>query len=84
MMKTIVERLRSRGACSLWVRRSGSVWRAWLASGDRHRPWENRGDSTVVYLSFETGDKGRVANEIWWRKPELKGKDKPNTQTVIA
>jgi hypothetical protein len=39
---------------------------------------KNRGDKTIVYLSFETGGKGRrIAGELYWRKPELKGRDKP-------
>jgi len=38
-----------------------------------------------VHLSFETGGKGRrVAGELYWRKPELKGKDKPKLQAVTA
>jgi hypothetical protein len=39
---------------------------------------KNRAENTVVHLAFETGGKGRrIAGELWWRKPELKGKDKP-------
>jgi hypothetical protein len=39
---------------------------------------KNRGDNTVVHLAFEMGGKGRrVAGELFWRKPELKGTDKP-------
>ena len=39
---------------------------------------KNRGDKTIVHLSFETGGKGRrIADELYWRKPELKGRDKP-------
>jgi len=46
---------------------------------------KNRADRTVVHLSFETGGKGRrVAGELYWRKPELKGKDKPKLQAVTA
>jgi hypothetical protein len=53
---------------------------------------KNRADNTVVHLSFETGlgregkgNKGkRLAGELWWRKPELKGRDKPKAQTVGA
>jgi hypothetical protein len=41
---------------------------------------KNRGDNTVVHLAFETGGKGtRIASELYWRKTELKGKDKPKT-----
>jgi hypothetical protein len=46
---------------------------------------KNRGDRTVVHLSFETGGKGRrVAGELFWRKAELKGKDKPKAEAVTA
>jgi hypothetical protein len=39
---------------------------------------KNRGDRTVVHLAFETGGKGRrAAGKLYWRKPELKGKDNP-------
>jgi hypothetical protein len=39
---------------------------------------KNRGHRTVVHLSFETGGDGRrVAGELYWREPELNGKDKP-------
>ena len=40
---------------------------------------KNRGDRTVVHLAFETrvGQGRRVAGELYWRKAELKGKDKP-------
>jgi hypothetical protein len=39
---------------------------------------KNRGDNTVAHLHFETGGKGRrLASELYWRKPELKGKDEP-------
>jgi hypothetical protein len=38
-----------------------------------------------VHLSFETRGKGRrVAGELYWRKAELKGRDKPKTQVVNA
>jgi hypothetical protein len=40
---------------------------------------KNRGHRTVVHLTFEMGGKARrVAGELCWRKPELKGDDKPN------
>jgi hypothetical protein len=46
---------------------------------------KNRGDRTVVHLSFETGGRGRrIAGELFWRKPELKGEDKPQAQAVSA
>jgi hypothetical protein len=38
-----------------------------------------------VHLHFETGGKGqRNAGELLWRKPELKGKDKPKVEVVNA
>jgi hypothetical protein len=44
---------------------------------------KNRGDRTVVHLAFETGGQGRrVAGELYWRKAELKGKDKPPRPTT--
>ena len=43
---------------------------------------KNRGDNTVVHLSLVTGGKGRrVAGDLYWRKAELKGKDKPKLIT---
>jgi hypothetical protein len=39
---------------------------------------KNRGNNTVVHLSFETiGKNQQVGGELYWRKAELKGKDKP-------
>jgi hypothetical protein len=35
-----------------------------------------------VHLSFEGGRGQRYAGEFFWRKPELKGKDKPKAATV--
>lgn len=36
------------------------------------------GGRMIVHLAFENGSKGRrFADELFWRKPELKGKDKP-------
>jgi hypothetical protein len=44
---------------------------------------KNRGENTVVRLAFETGGQGRrVAGELFWRKAELKGKDKPKPTTA--
>jgi hypothetical protein len=38
----------------------------------------NRGDLTIVHLSFGAGGAGMChAEDLYWRKPELKGKDKP-------
>jgi hypothetical protein len=46
---------------------------------------KNRGEHTVVHLSFQTGGSGqRYAGELWWRKPELKGKDKPRMEALSA
>lgn len=64
--------------------------KVWAPFGEREwRPGvvtglgKNRGGRTVVHLSFETGGKGsRIAGELFWRKPELKGKDKPQAQAV--
>ena len=51
-------------------------WRPGTVTGMR----KNRGNRTVVHLSFETGGRGRrVADELFWRKPELRGNDKPKT-----
>jgi hypothetical protein len=45
---------------------------------------KNRGARTVVHLSFETGGKGRrVADELYWRKPELDGRDKPKAPNAV-
>jgi hypothetical protein len=46
---------------------------------------KNRGDNTVVHLSFETGGNGRrLAGELYWRKPDLKGQDKPKRKALSA
>jgi hypothetical protein len=46
---------------------------------------QNRGDNTVAHLAFETGGKGRrCAGELFWRKPELKGKDKPKAKAITV
>jgi hypothetical protein len=43
----------------------GPLRRTRLAPKNRHRPRQNRGDNTVVHLSFVTGGKGRrVAGEL--------------------
>lgn len=45
---------------------------------------KNRADRTIVHLKFETGGRGRrVASELYWRKPELKGKDKPRRTVIV-
>jgi hypothetical protein len=56
----------------------GALWRSWLATRDHYRPRQAPRDKTIVHLSFETGGKDRrIAGELYWRKPELKGRDKP-------
>jgi len=58
----------------VWAPFGGHSWRAATVIG----LGKNRGDNTVVHLSFESGGKGRrVAGELFWRKAELKGRDKP-------
>jgi hypothetical protein len=38
-----------------------------------------------VHLAFETGGKARrVAGELFWRKAELRGKDKPQPPSYLA
>jgi hypothetical protein len=57
-----------------WAPRGGRGWAAATVTG----LGKNRGDNTVVHLSFERGRQGtRYAAELFWRKAELKGKDKP-------
>jgi hypothetical protein len=61
---------------TVWAPFGDHGWRAGVLIG----LGKNRGDNTVVHLAFETGGKGRrVAGELFWRKPELKGRDKPKT-----
>lgn len=78
-MDTIIEprrvqwRLLTEGAAG-WGPFGDHGWRA----GTVLSLGKNRGNRTVVHLAFETGGKGRrVAGELYWRKAELKGKDKP-------
>lgn len=57
----------------VWSPRSGGWAPATVVSLGK-----NRGERTIVHLAFHTGGQGRrVAGELFWRKPELKGKDKP-------
>src|SRR6266849_10858409 len=64
----------------VWAPFGGHSWRAATVIG----LGKNRGDNTVVHLSFESGGKGRrVAGELFWRKSELKGKDKPQTAESV-
>jgi hypothetical protein len=44
---------------------------------------KNRKQATVVHLSFENGSKGkRYVGRLYWRKPELRGNDKPPRPAV--
>jgi hypothetical protein len=64
---------------TVWVLFGSHGWRPGIITG----LGKNRGDQTVVHLRFETGGMGqRYAGESYWRKPELKAKDKPTTQPV--
>lgn len=64
---------------TIWVPFGDHRWRPGIVIG----LGKNRGDRTVVHLSFETEAKGRrVAGEVYWRKPELKGKDKPRAEVL--
>jgi hypothetical protein len=59
---------------SVWAPFGAHGWRPGMITG----LGKNRGERTVVHLSFATGGKGkRRAGELYWRRPELKGKDKP-------
>jgi hypothetical protein len=61
-------------------------------SGNSQNKWgfytiglgKNRGDHTVVHLAFDTGERSRrLAGELFWRKPELRDKDKPGTNDKL-
>jgi hypothetical protein len=66
---------------TVWVPFGEHGWRPGIITG----LGKNRGDHTVVHLSFETGGSGqRYAGDLYWRKPELKGKDKPKVQAVTV
>jgi hypothetical protein len=57
----------------VWAPFGDHGWRAAMVTG----LGKNRGERTVVHLSFETGGHGtRYAGQLYWRKAELKGKDK--------
>jgi hypothetical protein len=59
---------------TVWAPFGDHGWRAATVIG----LGKNRSERTVVQLAFETGGKGRrVAGELFWRKAELKGADKP-------
>lgn len=65
--------------CTVWAPFGEHGWRPGIVVG----LGKNRRDNTVVRLSFETGGKGkRLAGELYWRKAELKGKDKPKTPAM--
>jgi hypothetical protein len=66
---------------TVWASFGEHGWRAGTVLG----LGKNRGDRTVVHLAFETGGKGRrIADELFWRKAELKGRDKPKAETITA
>jgi hypothetical protein len=81
------EKIESRRAPWRMLNLGATVWAPF---GDhRWRPGiviglgKNRGDRTLAHLAFETVGKGRrVAGELYWRKPELKGKDKPRAEAL--
>jgi hypothetical protein len=61
---------------TVWAPFGEHGWRSGIITG----LGKNRGDNMVVHLRLETGGKGRrVADELWWRKPDVKGQDKPGT-----
>jgi hypothetical protein len=65
----------------VWAPMSNHGWRAAIVTG----LGKNRGDHTVVLLAFDTGGTGRrLAGELFWRKPELRGKDKPSTNDKLG
>ena len=67
-------------ASTVWAPFGEGGWRPATVTG----LGKNRGNQTVVHLSFGTGGCGtRYAEQLYWRKPELKGQDKPK-QTVSA
>jgi hypothetical protein len=72
-------RLLTTGAL-VWAPVGKHGWRAALVTG----LGKNRGDNTVVQLAFDTGGQGRrLAGELFWRKPELRGQDKPSTNDEL-
>jgi hypothetical protein len=65
------------------LRRMGASGRTRWAATTVTGLSKNRADNTVVHLSFETGGQGRrVAGELYWRKAELKGNDKPRPRAA--
>jgi hypothetical protein len=64
----------------VWAPVGNRTWRAAIVTG----LGKNRGDHTVVHLEFDTGERSRrLASELFWRKPELLGKDKPGTNDKL-
>ena len=59
----------------VWAPQGNYGWRAATVTG----LGKNRGERTVVHLAFERGGHGtRYAAQLFWRKVELKGRDKPS------
>jgi hypothetical protein len=59
---------------TVWCPFGNHGWRAATIIG----LGKNRADRTIVHLAFENGGKGqRYAGELYWRRAELKGQDKP-------
>ena len=66
---------------TVWAPFGDRGWRAATVTG----LGKNRAERTVVHLSFETEGQGRrLAGELYWRKPNLKGRDKPKTSDAAA
>ena len=64
----------------VWAPVGKHGWQAALVTG----LGKNRGDHTVVQLAFDTGERTRrLASELFWRKPELCGQDKPGTKDKL-
>ncbi len=64
---------------AVWAPFGAHGWRAAiiLALG------KNRASNTVVHLAFNKGGHGRrTAGQLYWRKPELNGKDKPSQKPL--
>jgi hypothetical protein len=59
---------------TVWAPFGERGWRAATVTGVE----TSRGDLTIVHLSFGPGGAGTChAGELYLRKPELKGEDKP-------
>jgi hypothetical protein len=64
----------------VWAPVGKHGWQAALVTG----LGKNRGDHTVVQLAFDTGERSRrLASELFWRKAELCGKDKPGADDKL-